>query len=704
MAKKRDEYLVIPVEEKEMENRRSPSDSTDRADDDIEVKFNKDFWLKVQNKVKSEKLPWSRAMDEVRADCLIEKYGKNVLLVIIHQWPQKYKEKPEVLPSLEYLISRLTEIILKRDTKEDYKYFQVDSKDDATCPTLLHLAAGQNFLHVSKALVERYPGLMYLYSTEHEDKPSYLPVELALKKYNDDTAAYLISQMRHDRIQKLFLCKEDDEQTPTKFYFGDYVSYRDEETNEPNMKKTVLAVLDKHINPRWPYLPERKGDDENDSELERAFSSVPDDPMNYDFFYHILEADDHGRQPKLEVATEVDESGAPVNTEMKANPKFNPKSLSCLRRIAESGNKEAIQHPVVRMLVSRKWNKFAHRWFCVQAAFYVLFLTVLSFALIHGATQDDPTQYSGKANGLRLFCEVLSIIFLMFYFFEEVNQAEREWHTYFKDPYNYFDWLGLILTFLVIPLRFVEVDSQWSVAGLGYLFNFLRLFKFSCVTRTTGLYSKTLAKIIYRDMSRFCVVFVIVCLGFCGSMYMALKATGSQENFSNYAWLMLAAVRALAEQQPVEEDYSKFRWLAILILLSYMVMVIVILLNILIAQMSYTYSEAKRTAKLQYAIDTMRIATRLEYSRFARWNLRVNSYKDGDWISEKELAKEMLEYSDDSHPWETMEEKLTNIRNLMRKVVKREKETDPLESIDDKLANITKIVEEIPLPPGIHDK
>ena len=59
----------------------------------------------------------------------------------------------------------------------------------------------------------------------------------------------------------------------------------------------------------------------------------------------------------------------------------------------------------------------------------------------------------------------------------------REWKTYFKDPYNYFDWLGLVLTFLVIPLRFAEVQSQWSVAGLGYLFNFLRLFKFSCVTR-----------------------------------------------------------------------------------------------------------------------------------------------------------------------------------------------------------------------------
>ena len=46
-----------------------------------------------------------------------------------------------------------------------------------------------------------------------------------------------------------------------------------------------------------------------------------------------------------------------------------------------------------------------------------------------------------------------------------------------------------------------------------------------------------------------------------------------------------------------------------------MAMVIVILLNILIAQLSYTYSEAKKTARLQYAIDAMFIITRLEYNR-----------------------------------------------------------------------------------------
>ena len=73
-------------------------------------------------------------------------------------------------------------------------------------------------------------------------------------------------------------------------------------------------------------------------------------------------------------------------------------------------------------------------------------------------------------------------------------------------------------------------------------------------------------------------------------------------------------------------------WLAILILLAYMAMVIVILLNILIAQLSYTYSEAKKTAKLQYAIDTMFIVTRLEYSRLARWvRISVLSQRGVGW-------------------------------------------------------------------------
>ena len=47
MAKKKDEYLVIPVEEKEMEEKSSPTDAPNQAEDELEEKFDKVFWLKV---------------------------------------------------------------------------------------------------------------------------------------------------------------------------------------------------------------------------------------------------------------------------------------------------------------------------------------------------------------------------------------------------------------------------------------------------------------------------------------------------------------------------------------------------------------------------------------------------------------------------------------------------------------------------------
>ena len=87
-----------------------------------------------------------------------------------------------------------------------------------------------------------------------------------------------------------------------------------------------MAVLDQLVNPHWPYLPEKiKETGEKSDRIERAWSSVPDDPLNYDFFYHVLEADDLGQEPKDDEGNLIEE--------------FNPKSMSPLRCIAESDDK-----------------------------------------------------------------------------------------------------------------------------------------------------------------------------------------------------------------------------------------------------------------------------------------------------------------------------------------------------------------------------
>lgn len=103
-----------------------------------------------------------------------------------------------------FQLSRFTKIILERESDEDYEFYRVE--EDPAAPTLLHLAAERNFLHVAKLLVEMYPSLVDMGTDQVGEERGYLPVEMALMSYRDETAAYLISQMKLDRsVTKLLM-------------------------------------------------------------------------------------------------------------------------------------------------------------------------------------------------------------------------------------------------------------------------------------------------------------------------------------------------------------------------------------------------------------------------------------------------------------------------------------------------------------------
>lgn len=58
-------------------------------------------------------------MDEVRTDRLLAKHGKDTILILIRDWPnsEKYKGKPELVVSLEYLVSMLRHLYLHNSFK-----------------------------------------------------------------------------------------------------------------------------------------------------------------------------------------------------------------------------------------------------------------------------------------------------------------------------------------------------------------------------------------------------------------------------------------------------------------------------------------------------------------------------------------------------------------------------------------------------------
>lgn len=663
---KREEQVLLELtEEREQELSLSEGDERDVLEDE----FDREFWIKVRQK-QGQETSWNKAMDEVRVERLIQKYkdsgnmdSNDPALLMLKRWPstKQYKYNSDHLPSLEQLINRFLEILLDSELNADNRYETFRDEEEKTKKTLLHYAAELGFLYVTKTIVKKCPGLVALKTKaqlQPEKKRGLLPVELALIAENDDVAAYLIRMMWHERVQSLFSWRPGNAEIPQPSYF----SFQSIIEN-PKMKKTVVAVLDQMVNPHWPYLPNRKDKydtHEEEEGIEGVWSTIPDDPLDYHFYYHILDGDKTGSPPKI-LALE--------GNKHIVNEHFDRSHKSCLHLIAKSNNKEALQHPVVRMLIKRKWQSYGHWFLSLQAICYVIFLLALSYSLIYSSTKVHPLHYNDTGDWMRGFCELVTLLMTVFYIFEEVNQMRKERHSYFKEWINLFDWLGLLLILAIIPLRYADSKGQWMMASLAFLFSCLRIFKFSCVTRTTGLYTKTLAKIVKQDVTRFIVVFGVVFVSFCGSLFLSIRFSKQGQQSSGFEDILLSGFRALTEQQPIADDFSSFNWLSILLMLAYMGTVIVILLNILIAQMSTTYTQAKRVARLEYDVDRILLLTRME--GFPLLNLRLKFYKDGDWISEMRLAKELLEFSEDRHPWESVEEKLSAIREMMRKIVKQ---------------------------------
>ncbi|PFX12859.1 hypothetical protein AWC38_SpisGene23114 [Stylophora pistillata] len=280
---------------------------------------------------------------------------------------------------------------------------------------------------------------------------------------------------------------------------------------------------------------------------------------------------------------------------LKTKPQLKPKKRRGLLpvELALIAENDEVAAYMIRMM----WHESLH------AALYVIFLLFLSYALLYGSTKLDPTQYRGAADSLQGFCEVVTLLMVVFYICEEINQMRKERHSYFKDWMNLFDWLGLALMLCLIPLRYTDNKAQWRVPSLAFQFNFLRIFKFSCVTRTTGLYTKTLAMIIQEDVTRFMAVFAVVSLSFCGALFLSLQSSKHNQQF-----------------------------------------------------------RPRKSARLEYDVDRISLLTRMEGLPFL--NLRVKYYKEGDWIREMKLAK-------DRHHWESVEEKLDAIRDMMREMVKQ---------------------------------
>jgi len=301
-----------------------------------------------------------------------------------------------------------------------------------------------------------------------------------------------------------------------------------------------------------------------------------------------------------------------------------------------------------------------------QTFLYSLFLVFLSLALGLGAKLKDPTEYNNDIDRFRAVCEIFVILFTIFYLLQEAEQYFQSPRAYIKAwRWNLLDVSGLISILILLPCRYAESFSvERSISTFAFLINFVRIFRFFIAYEEYGIYVQTLARIIVKDVSKFAVIFVIIWIAFAGSVYLALSATnGFDEDFQSIWDILLQELRAMIEGVEFADSYSKYHVAFILFLMLNMFVIIIILSNVLIGQISYRYERAQEEASFRYDIEKTRSLGSIDRSILFH-RLRMKHYSRGLFVSDEQVTKDLL------MDWKTLhdlEENDIAIRNILEK-------------------------------------
>lgn len=117
---------------------------------------------------------------------------------------------------------------------------------------------------------------------------------------------------------------------------------------------------------------------------------------------------------------------------------------------------------------------------------------------------------------------------------------------------------------------------------------------------------------------------------------------------------MLAGLKTWLEGSFVVRSLPTAGWLGALLAIFFMMSVVIILMNVLIAQLSLTYEMVQEESLLSFSVLRMQSVATIEWqSRFKYWNLRKKYYVPGEIKSREEVEEMMKQYRESTNPTST---------------------------------------------------
>ena len=217
--------------------------------------------------------------------------------------------------------------------------------------------------------------------------------------------------------------------------------------------------------------------------------------------------------------------------------------------------------------------------------------------------------------------------------------------VHFFDFYNTMSGVGLTTGMIFVILRFSQSEYQWAFASLTFLLNSLNVLKYIRVLPTLGAYMASILKIFVSDIPKFVIVVVVVLFCYTGSIHLAARFEAELRQVNNSIclnesniifWFNTEESSTYTLKNPlfsggifaldggpanVESSLMSVNFIFTLVYLFFAFLIIIVLLNILIAQLSQTYAEI--SAEREFHFTYQRV---VQYELISIENLIIGRY------------------------------------------------------------------------------
>ncbi|KAM4809306.1 transient receptor potential cation channel subfamily V member 4 [Rhinophrynus dorsalis] len=285
----------------------------------------------------------------------------------------------------------------------------------------------------------------------------------------------------------------------------------------------------------------------------------------------------------------------------------------------------------INELLRDKWRKFGAVSFYISVISYLISMIIFTLIAYYRPMEGTPPHpYTTTMDYMRLAGESITLLTGILFFFTNIKDLFMKKcpgvNSLFIDgSFQLLYFIYSVLVIITAALYLAGVEAYLAVMVFALVLGWMNALYFTRGLKLTGTYSIMLQKILFKDLFRFLLVYLLFMIGYASALVSLLNPCPSQEichnsggtnctvpeypscrdssTFSKFLLDLFKLTIGMGDLEMINS--AKYPAVFIILLVTYIILTFVLLLNMLIALMGETVGqvskESKQLWKLQWA-------------------------------------------------------------------------------------------------------